>query len=266
MDEVNAEWVTNYLGEKGFENTPKWIMFALKSKVPNFPRDFDRIMDSMRAEIRNYKREYYDYPKLKETCFDSILGLITGAMSVGTSEFNRITAELIPTVQEMIETNKILGDIAGIAGSLEDKPRFYMLCFYYLILWEGSTKNVCRQLLAMKRLKEGKNVRIAETLAVMSEDRTEIDKNLEDVLPDYVRKGIHKNLRNAIAHTHFRYLQEKKEMEFWDVCQKGVYSLKPARLSYQKFSKYLLDVNMFCEIFGFLLLLLIALSDIANRQ
>jgi hypothetical protein len=265
MEEINAEWVCGFFKKNGLENTSKWIAYALKSRMPDFRKDWEYIRSSMRIEIRHYRREYYNYPELKEACFDSILKLLIGAMTAGPDKFRRLTKELIPVVNEILETNRLLDDIAGVAEKLEDRPKFYMLCFYYLILWEGNFRNTRKQLLAMKRLKEGKHVTITETRNVATEEKLEEEKNLRSICPDHLQKE-HKNLRNAIAHAHFRYSQEKNEMEFWDIRPKGEYSMKPTGFSYQGFSKYLLDINIFCELSGLLVLLLIALEDIAKRS
>jgi len=266
MDEINSEWVSNFLKEKGFKNTSRWIVFALKTRMPDIQKDFNDVIFSMQMEVRDYRRGAYNYPNAKEACFNSILNLIIGGMTVGSSKFNILTKALAPIAQGSVETIRILNDIVGVAEKLEDKPKFLMICFYYLLLWEGSYKNICKQLLAMKRLKEGKNVRITETRKVLSEEKTEEKKNLESVLPNHLKNGHHRNLRNAIAHAHFRYLPEKNEMLFWDVRPNGQYSFRPKSFSYQEFSKYLLDVNVFCEVFAFVVLLLVAIQDIAKRR
>ena len=114
----------------------------------------DDIVNSLKSEIRGYKEEYYKDSSFRESCFDIIWKTVLLGMSAGQAQFRDLTKKLIPLVSKIIQTNNLLEDIVKVAEYLDQKPKFYMICLYYLILMEGSFKNVMKNLLAMKRLIE----------------------------------------------------------------------------------------------------------------
>ena len=138
----------------GFTNTSKWITFAIKTKLPDPKKDLDDIVNSLKSEIRGYKEEYYKDSSFRESCFDIIWKTVLLGMSAGQAQFRDLTKKLIPLVSKIIQTNNLLEDIVKVAEYLDQKPKFYVICFYYFILREGSFKNVMKNLLAMKRLIE----------------------------------------------------------------------------------------------------------------
>ena len=55
-------------------------------------------------------------------------------------------------------------------------------------------------------------------------------------------------------------------MQFWDINpQTKVYSLRPQKYTFIEFQKPLIEVNLFCEIFGFIILTLVAVEDLSKR-
>jgi len=127
-------------------------------------------------------------------------------------------------------------------------------------------KNVKKNLLAMKRLNEGKDVDVTETLGLLTDEDIEKENNLKEILPEKLKIGNHSNLRNSIAHANFRYINDENKMEFWDVypfSQK--YSMEPIRLTFKEFTNSLLEVKFFCDIFGFIVMAHIAMEDIVKR-
>jgi hypothetical protein len=187
-------------------------------------------------------------------------------MSSGQEKFYPLVTELIPLMDKIIQTNRLLEDIIISAENLDYKPKFYLICFYYLMLMEGSYKNVMKNLLAMKRTKEGKDVRITETLGLISDKELENDTNLKEILPEKLKDSIYRNLRNSIAHANFQYVIGEKQIRFWDINPRTQrFSLKPIKLTYHEFTKLLVELNLFCEIFGFIMLTLLAIEDIFKR-
>ena len=77
-------------------------------------------------------------------------------MITDITKFNITTGDLIPVIERIIQTNQVLEDIVRVAEKLEKKPKFFMLCFYFLVLMEGSFKNVLKNLSAMKGIAERK--------------------------------------------------------------------------------------------------------------
>lgn len=170
----------------------------------------------MKIEIRNYRNEHYSDSKFKYDSFQIIWDIVTKAMISDISKFNIITKELIPVVERIIETNYVLEDIVRAAEKLEMKPKFFMICFYFLILMEGSYKNVLKNLSAMNGLTEGKVVSVTQTLGIRIEGKNKPKKTFQSILPEILREGIHNNLRNSIAHGNFRYYEQGDKIEFWD--------------------------------------------------
>jgi hypothetical protein len=266
VSEVTAEYVSELFMQNELVNTSKWITFALKTELPS-TQDFEDILDSLKVEIRSYRQEFYEDSSFKASCFDTILRIFLAGMIIGSEQFRELTRKLAPLVQKITQTGKVVEDIVNVAKKLEQKPKFYMICFYYLMLWEGNFKSALKHLLAIKRLIQGKKVTVTETLGLRTEGKVENAKNLEEVLSERLRNGVHRKLRNSIAHCNFRYLDEENKMEFWDIDPNTLkYSLEPKSMTYEEFSKPLLEINFFCEIFGCVVLVLIALNDIANRR
>jgi hypothetical protein len=147
------------------------------------------------------------------------------------------------------------------------KPKFFMICFYFLILMEGSYKNVLKNLSAMNGLTEGKVVSVTQTLGIRIEGKNKPKKTFQSISPEILREGIHNNLRNSIAHGNFRYYEQGDKIEFWDLLPNTEqYTLKPMKLSFNEFSNYLIEVTLFCEIFGLIIMVLPAVQDITERH
>jgi len=262
---LTAEGVSRLFREKGLVDTPKWIDFSLSSRMPDFWQNLKDTVESLRIEVANLRREYYDNPTFKRNCFDFIFRLIWKGMAAGSEKFFKLTTELIPLMQRNIETSKKIEEIVGFVKNLKGKQRFYMLCFCYRVIYEGNFKSIIKTLLALKRLIEGKSVNISRFLKVMTDKK--LERSINEATPDDLRKGKHKHLRNAVAHIYFTYSEENNKMRFWDIYwDKNQYSMKPLELDYNEFSSYVAEINLFCEIYGFLVLLFIAFEDIAKRQ
>ena len=150
--------------------------------------------------------------------------------------------------------------------NLELNETFHRYCHYYQMLWEGDYKFVKKNLLAMKSLREGENIAITETLAVTVDNKkVESTTSLEEVIPTRLKTGEHLHLRNSIAHYNFKFISAEEKMEFWDLdprTQKYSWELKKYTL--EEFSKPLIEINLFCEAFGLIVLLLMALSDLSK--
>jgi hypothetical protein len=117
----------------------------------------------------------------------------------------------------------------------------------------------------MKRLKEGKNVTIGDALKVITDRK--VERSFDIVTPSDLRSGIHRHLRNSIAHAYFTYLEKKGKMEFWDIdANKNEYSMKPIELDYKGFSRYVAEIQIFCDIFGFLVSLISVFDSIARMK
>ena len=229
--------------------------------MQDFTRDSWDIIESLRIEIRSYHQEHYADSAFKEACFNAVWGNILFGMQCGMAAFNKMTLQLAPTIEEIIESDKALEEIANVAKGLNPKARYYMICFYYLILWEGTFKNVRKNLFAMNLIGQGKSVEINDTLELLFDKANH--ETLKQVLPECFQKGNHYNYRNAIAHAHFRYIEKENKMEFWDIDQRThKFSLLPRKATLEEFSKVLLEINIFCEVFGLVILALIAIDDI----
>ena len=132
---------------------------------------------------------------------------------------------------------------------------------------EGSFKNVLKNLSAMKGIAERKDVLITKTLGIKIEGQTEKKKTSPSILPEKLKQGIHNNLRNSIAHGNFRYYDKEGKIEFWDIFpETNKFSLKPIKLTFDEFSFHLIEINLFCEIFGLIILVLLAVDDINKRR
>lgn len=246
--------------------TSEWITFSIKNSLST-TQDLSDIIDTMRTEIRVYRKEHYEDSEFKENCFQVIWGIVTKAMIADIVKFNALTGELIPVIARIIQTNQVLEDIVKVAEKLEKKPKFFMICFYFLILMEGSFKNVLKNLIAMYGVTKKKDVSVTDTLEIVIEGKNEKERALQNILPYIIRQGIHSNLRNSIAHGNFRYYDREDKIEFWDILPKtDRYTLKPIKLTYDEFSKFLIEINLFCEIFGLIILALIAVDDITHRH
>ncbi|WGM90177.1 MAG: hypothetical protein NUK63_03415 [Candidatus Bathyarchaeum tardum] len=262
----NAEDIGKFFQEKGLKNTSEWIFYIIKNKLPDPTKDLDDIMTSLRNDIRVYMQEYFNDSNFKEDCFNVIWNFIRLGLSTGRTRFRNLTGELIPLVSKTIQTDKLLEDITKVAQKLDQKPKFYLICFYYLMLMEGNFKNVTKNLLAMKRLREGKDVSVTETLGLVTSEKIEEDKNLKEILPERLKNGKHQNLRNSIAHANFRYIDTENKMEFWDVYPRDQkFSMNPTKLTLAEFSKSLMEVYIFCEVFGFIMLTILAINDLLIR-
>lgn len=265
-DAIDAESASQLFRKKGFPNTAKWVEFAIHSKMMDLSLNLGDAIESLRLEITSYEREYYSNPSFNRDCFDSILDIVLGGMIVGRNgRFYKLTEDLMPFAKRNLETTRTVEEVVKLAENLKGRNRFYVLCFCYLILFEGHFKSLVAQLLAMKRLKEGKNVTIGDALKVITDKR--IERSFDIVTPSDLRKGIHRHLRNSIAHAYFTYSEKKDKMKFWDIdANKNEYSMKPIEHDYKSFSRYVAEIQIFCDTFGFLISLIAVFEDIARAR
>ena len=262
----SAKKIAELLQRKGFVNTSKWISFALESPVPIL-KDLDEIFNAVRSDARTCHQEYYPDSKVKDDFCTTILQILLVKKAKDPERFYALTKQLSPTIKSIIESDIILEDIVNVAKGLNDKPKFYMICFYYMTLWEGVYKNVRKNLYALDECKNGKNVDLTEALEVVVNGECTTDRHWDNVLPDRLRMGKHKNYRNSIAHAHFKYIDSERMMQFWDTNPRdGQYSMKPVRLRYDEFFNYLLEVNIFCELFGIVIMIAFCLQEIGTRM
>jgi len=232
--------------------------------MPDFEQNLLDAINSLRIEIARYRREYYDDPSFKQKCYDHIFQLIWKSMAAGSEKFYRLTTDLIPLMQRVIGTLQNIEKIVDVVDNLKGKPRFYMMCFSYLIVYEGNFKSILTSLLAMKRLAEGKKVNINKYLKVIADEKRE--KSIDEAAPAPLKDGIHRHLRNSVAHAYFTDVEEDK-MRFWDVYEKrDEYSMEPRTLDYKQFSRYFAEVQIFCDIYGLIVLLFLAFDDIRLRS
>lgn len=261
---ISAEDVSLLFKKKGFRDTPKWIEFMIKSRMPDFWQNLLDATKSLRSEIATYRHEYYDNPSFNTECYDHMLQLILKGMAAGSEKFYRLTTDLVPLAEKNIETSKKIEEIVGLVSNSKEEQKFLILCFCYQLMYEGDFKSILTTLLAMKRLAEGKKVNVSRFLRVISGEKRE--KSIDEVAPSQLKRGIHRHLRNAIAHAYFTDLGKDK-IQFWDVfSDKDEYSMKPIELDYRQFSRYVAEVRIFCDIYGFLVLLFIAFEDIVKRS
>lgn len=265
---INAQTIANIYAEKGFKNTSKWLIFSLKNRDSPFNQDLQDIIRSFRTEFRLYQREIYNNPEFNADCFETIFRTIIAGMSSGQAKFYNLTTKLIPLIGRIIENNKRMNDLMTDVVTLSYEAKYNRFCHYYQNLWEGDYKYVRRTLLAMKRLKEGKSITITETLALLS-DETNIEPkaSLQEVTPERLRIGEHEHLRHAIAHSNYKFIKEEEKMEFWDVnTRTQKYSWGPKKFTLRDFSVPLIEVDLFCEVYGLHVLLLLALEHISETK
>jgi hypothetical protein len=262
---VNARTIAKNFAEKGFKITSKWITFSLDNKDSPFIKDLQDIVNSFKIEFKFYRQEHYNDPKFNNGCFETIFHTMVGGMSTGPEKFRELTTKLVPVMRRIIENNRGMDTLLIDTQNLKPNEEFHRYCHYYQMLWEGDYKLVRKNLLAMKRLREGKNIAITETLALAIGKKIESTTSLAEVTPERLKTGDHVHLRNAIAHFHFRFIGEEGKMEFWDIDPRTQkYSWGPKKYTLEEFSKPLLEINLFCEAFGLLVLLLMALTDLSN--
>jgi hypothetical protein len=145
---LSAEEVADLFKRKQMVTTSRWITFSLGNKLPTEQDLFD-LLDTLKIEIRTYRQEYYQDSDFKGECYQFIWDTITGALTNDIKKFNKLTGELVPVIDRIIQTNMVSEDIVKVAEKLEKKPKYYMICFYFLILMEGSFNNVLKSALAV---------------------------------------------------------------------------------------------------------------------
>jgi hypothetical protein len=264
----DVAYISELFRRKKLPRTGKWIDFARNSpmKDADFFLNLEDALNTLRNEIGNYKREYYDNPSFKRNVFDLVLGtVLTSMRAAGRARFHKLTTELIPIALRNIEASKMLVDFVDSTKDMKRKQRFFMSLFYYLIFFEVYLKDVLKTLLAMRRLSEGKAVDISEALEVLSDEK--VENSYDDVAPDALKTDIHRHLRNSIAHAYFTYLENEDKMQFWDINpRKNEYSMKPTKLSYEELSRYSAQILFFSDTYGLITLLLMAFDNLRNAR
>lgn len=256
-DRITAEQIATLFKAEGLEKTSEYVRLAKITLDQDFRR---QILMSMNFELLSFHHEHLPEPEFKDACFRLILENITLGMQSGEL-FTQMTTRLAPVIEEAIQSDLVLEELANVMKDMEVKPRYFMACFYYLILWEGVFKGVRKNLVVLNLIGRGKKVEIDDTLEIaIDKMERSIFKNL---LPECFREGNYDRYRNAIAHAHFKFSAKEMMMEFWDIDQiTREYTLEPVKLPFEVFFNMLIKVSVFCEIFRLITLVCVAFDDI----
>jgi hypothetical protein len=238
--QYNAKGVAEFLTDNGLPNTANWIKYAFNNK-----------------SSENRKMDVYDILNSLKTEINFIQG-----MDVGRDDFLILIKNMSYLFYQIAETNGLLKEVVDVANTLDGKLKFYQFCFAYLILWEGPYTNVETALAALKQLSKGKSSQEIDNNKQLNGKEKKII--LQEILPNCLKNGNHNNIRNAVAHCHFKYIDSQNQIEFWDVGKDGKYTLPATRLDFNDFSRKILEVKIFCEVFAITFLTLVAIEDIYN--
>jgi hypothetical protein len=264
VNSANARSMAENFSKNGFKNTAKWITFSMENKDSPFLQDMTDIVNAFKIEFRFHRREFFDDPEFKSDCFEIIFGIIVSGMSTGHQKFRELTTKLVPLTKRLLENKKGTDSLVTDTQNLELTEAFHRFCNYYQMLWEGDYKLVRKNLLAMKRLREGKNVEITETLSIATDENTvETANALKEVTPERLKNEEYEHIRNAIAHYNFNFKTEEGKMEFWDINPRTQqYSWKPKKYNIEEFSRFIMEITLYCEAFSFAVLLIMVLTDL----
>jgi len=261
-NDVNPRTMARNFAKRGFKNTSDWIIFSLENKTSPFKDDIQYIITSFKTEFRSWRHEFYDDPKFNDECLEKIFTIYLGGMSQGTREFNALSTKLTPLVSKVLDSSEGMNSLINDVKKLDLSEKFERYCHYYQMLWESDYKLFRRNLLAMKRLREGRKVGVTETFAITrGENEIESTTSLEEVIPERLKSVDYWHIRNAIAHSNCKFIKEEGKMKFWDVNPKTQkYSWGPKKYSFEEFSKCLIEINLFCETFVLVTFLLMTLD------
>jgi len=247
----------------GFATTARWI--EQLSKTLKLPRvTFGEATEDLKDIHQAFKNEFVganETANYREKCFEAFESLILGMIDTrGHLESSKAFERVNPALKS---GNQALRNIAEIylaliaSRDLNDKRRYYGLCFMYLILIEGLFDENIRILYILKKASEGIDI-----------DYDEIKEKplrfFEDKLDPIFFEGYNNHIRNSIAHARFRFDQKKKKMIFKDRPYENQKGFKMS-LSLREFgTEYYEKIDSFCRLRTYYLLFL-GLTDLTLK-
>lgn len=240
---------------KHFPVTARWIRQLSKSLL--LPRvTFGEAMEDLKDVHRAFRSEFIgsdENAKYREECFDELESIFLEMIDAKGHMMARKTFErLLPAMQS---GNQALGNLAEIylalvaSKDLNEKRRYFGLCFMYLISVEGLYDENIRILYILKNASEGIDV---DYERIQEKPLRFLKGGLEPVFFE----GYHNRIRNSIAHARFRFDETKNKMVFQDRATKNqpefkeLFSLREFGLNYYG------KIDSFCRLRTYYMLFL----------
>lgn len=133
-------------------------------------------------------------------------------------EITNLLMKIMP--EELSETDGKLNRLHEVIKDLEDLPRYYVLCFAFMIAMEGYYDELVRLVYCVREFISTGIVADPDLLKYEPIDR--LYSALRFHSPTIIAIWTHgHHVRNAIAHARFTYDEKKKMMRFIDVIERG---------------------------------------------
>jgi len=211
--------IRTYFEARKVSKTVKWLDKVIEDISADNPFDADMYYTSIFQSFKEYiEKNFEEYPR---KVFDIVERIFLVTAIGDAQKFRNILVEATPIMVDWRKTQENLKNISQIVNlrseSLETDVKFYMNCFLYLIVVEGSYENWIKLMyFLLYNFAESPTITYdeveAETLNKMK--KWLIDFSVDDVLFEGYQDG---HLRNAIAHAHLEYNISTKKMIFTDL-------------------------------------------------
>lgn len=214
---------------RGLRDTTKWAKYLLKNIKEKKQLDYKHIFKELEKSL---DRDIVNLGPYPAKCWVQIKQIYSDALN---KPIGPLIKPVVPYLDEYIKTMGNLKTIEQVVDDSKLNPleRYYLNCFAYMLIIEGSYQNWIKILYYLFYKTYKRNI----TLDKINKD------NLRNLINNLIKWGIDDtifecyedgHLRNAIAHAHISFDKNTGKMKFqnWD---KGV-------LKWEK--EYILDEFM----------------------
>jgi len=233
------ERIAAFFKQENFKETARQIKRATKSLSTGKP-PADVLRENFRKTYRSFQAKFVQKDSFRKSIFSQIDDTLMSAISAQRGRIKQKFKELAKLFVKMREASENIGVIASVflrSKSLTKKEKYYGACVVYLMIVEGLFDKMIRVLYVLRHAANGIDVSLKD---VYSKSPWELRRYLRRTLggSDILFGGWeNRHLRNAIAHSNFKYDEKTKKMNFQDVNPTGRVTYNKS-LSFDQFSKY----------------------------
>jgi hypothetical protein len=183
-------------------------------KKVNFDKTFEQLQETLKEEFISRGTD----PSFRRKLGSDMISLIKAAGKKNHVLVKKQVADFEPSMRRIMNSYMVIGDIGESLTKntqITNKQKYYGACFTYLLMVEGVFRELAEYILMLDDIRTGRVRKFSEIETLSIHDLAKEIESKSDI--SILSKGYSNNLRNAIAHAHFRFNNATGKMTFKDV-------------------------------------------------
>jgi hypothetical protein len=212
-------------------------LYVIRKKI-DFEKVFEQIQEVLKVEfISNGGTD----ASFRKKLYSAYIQLVNSAGKADLALVKKQTEDYASSIQRIYNSYGVIGDVSK--SFLENKQRttkqhYYAECFGYLLITEGVFRELCEYIIMLNDISKGRlrsfsQLELLSLADLVKEIRSKMDISV-------LTHGYDNYLRNAIAHTNFRFDETTQKMTFTNEYKGKATSIA---LKIEEFGEYYLKID-----------------------